>query len=239
MNRFLLAVSLTLLGAATSCARRVPIPSAVREAVESVCRPRFLTADWTLNAGTAFLAATGKDEPPLLLTVIHIFGPAGGLNRQIPSNELAGIVTGANCQRLNGGPPIEAGRPLSLQGAQPAGGTGLARDVAAFPATEQSKRLSFARRDPHRGARVWLVGQSRGGASAGQLIHGARVVQIDSGWLYFEYDDETSVLNGTSGAPVLNEAGEVVGINAGASQEDGSLIGFAVGVEAARRVLAR
>jgi hypothetical protein len=71
-----------------------------------------------------------------------------------------------------------------------------------------------------------------------QLIHGAKVVRVDSGWLHFDYDDKTLILDGTSGAPVLNEAGDVVGINAGASEQEGRSIGFAVGVDAARKVLA-
>ena len=127
MNRFLVALSLILLGAAATCSRRVEIPSAVRETVSLVCNPRFVTADWSFSAGTAFLASTGSEEPPLLLTVIHIFGPAGGLNKQIPSDQLAEVVTGAHCQRLNGGSPIEAGRPLRVQDAQPAGTAKVAK----------------------------------------------------------------------------------------------------------------
>jgi V8-like Glu-specific endopeptidase len=60
-----------------------------------------------------------------------------------------------------------------------------------------------------------------------EKLHKATVTEASDSILSFEYDDNNLTCNATSGAPIINEKGEVVGVNLGYKQKDGKLIGIA------------
>ena len=117
-------------------------------------------------------------------------------------------------------------------------------DLLILPAVEASgldrlqsankptlRKLKLAVAAPVNGDTIWLA--ARVGESEARL-HQATVVQIDGDWMFFEYAAELD-LAATSGAPVLNAAGEVVGLNLGGGKmPDGKFVGSANPVTALR-----
>jgi hypothetical protein len=80
---------------------------------------------------------------------------------------------------------------------------------------------------PAKGERVWLAASVSGGASPEERLHAATSCGKDEfGNFIYEYDNRKLVLSGTSGAPVLNAAGEVVAINVGVDKIPNRLFGI-------------
>jgi hypothetical protein len=105
--------------------------------------------------------------------------------------------------------------------------------MAAFPVMSVPAHvLELAHSVPSVGDSVWLVAQVRSGAAPDVLLHKAIVVSSDRTFLRFAYDNGALNLRATSGAPVVNSAGQVVGINFGGQQEGHWLVGDAVGLGA-------
>jgi hypothetical protein len=80
---------------------------------------------------------------------------------------------------------------------------------------------------------VWVAAALEG--QPGSLWQ-AKVVEISPGFLFFEYTNRELKLDGTTGAPVLDAAGAVVGLNVGFGKlEDGALIGSAAPLAALKQ----
>jgi S1-C subfamily serine protease len=94
-------------------------------------------------------------------------------------------------------------------------------------ASPQSQALPLADEAPPAGAQVWVVAQVRGGVPQGQVMQSGKV-QSNKPWIIIQFDNDRIVTNGASGAPVLNAAGEVVGVYSGHSKENGHVLGFII-----------
>lgn len=228
-------VSAFVLSAVFSQPLRAEEP--LKNAVDSTCRPTFQTAAGPLSAGTAFvLASPGKGRLALLVTAHHLFGPAGGMERQLSWKELPSSVAGAQCLPLaSGASAIKAGRALAVRNAHsdPDSGNGFPRDMAMLPLAAMPKRaLTLSASEPKPGDTVWLVAsvQPANGRQGHQaFLHKALVTQADRTMIRFLYDNSSLQLRATSGAPIINSAGEVVGINYGGGQSSSGMVGLAVG----------
>ena len=85
-------------------------------------------------------------------------------------------------------------------------------------------------RVPALGAQVWVVATVRGGTPVGQIMQSGRVTS-DSAWpkwLVFQFDNDRIIAAGASGAPVVNAAGEVVGVYSGHSPKQNHVLGFVI-----------
>jgi S1-C subfamily serine protease len=84
---------------------------------------------------------------------------------------------------------------------------------------------------PALGSQVWLVAKQHSGASADQIMHSGKVVNVHTR-LIFQFDDDKLITRGASGAPVVNAEGEVVGVytgdRIGLANVQGHLFGFAI-----------
>lgn len=111
------------------------------------------------------------------------------------------------------------------------------RDVAAFRvasgAAVQPGRLAAA--PPQVGEPIWLAASLGRGVPA--RAHQAVVVEITERTLVFRYAKDIAAPLYTSGAPLLNGAGEVVGINVGGGMFEGYRFGHASHVASLRRHL--
>jgi len=117
--------------------------------------------------------------------------------------------------------------------------SGPVRDLAIFPVPAAGVTpLKLAKEAPAVGATVWLVGQAFAGAPATVLLHKAKVLSTYDIGLTYELVDTKLNLAGTSGAPVVNENGEVVAINLMGGLQRGRLIASGNGVRVFRTVLA-
>jgi hypothetical protein len=236
-NRSMLCVFLSI-GAAAAAAEP---PKGV---VDAICRPTFELKDQPLSAGTAFLMETGVEKQPVVLvTAHHLLGPMGGLSAEVAWSDVPKAVKRATCKSVNNAAQTWIGMPLAIPGAASFNNQtkdGL-RDIALL--TLQGKPtvqpLKLAATQPKVGAPVWLVAQLISGAPKEKLLFKAKVALVKDLALNYVVEDPegTFDLRATSGAPIVNERGEVVAINiAGSRVADGfNLAGVSINV--ARKAL--
>lgn len=223
-------VAAVMLGLALPAAAQDP-PG---DPAESICRPRFLVDGKPLTAGTAFaLAPRAQGGDPLLVTAIHLLGPAGGLAQDVPWDRMALRVRLAHCDPIKKDDP-EAGEgwrggpALGVPGARPMGALPY-RDIAAFPLGTSVPLLELASVPPRPGDKVWLVAEVLN--APGKLLHRATVNYSGVQALQYVFDDPALQLRATSGAPVIDAAGQVVGINLGGGKDGADLIGIATSLQ--------
>jgi len=234
------ALTLTLfaLSFATYAAASAAPPSKVRQAI---CRPVFQADGETFSAGTAFVLDLPKPATrTLLVSALHVFGPDGGLDKQIPAAELAQRASVVECRALDSAETWHAGRALTIPGARPLESNYL-KDVSAFildgsmPAHPTHLKLASA--PPKAGDAIWLLAQVLEGAPGTELLHRAVVRSSKDEALQYEFDNALLKLQATSGAPLLDVNGDVVGINIGAGGSHGKVIGVGDSLASLRSLL--
>jgi hypothetical protein len=197
--------------------------------VDTICRPIFELKDQQLSAGTAFLMETGVEKQPVVLvTAHHLLGPMGGLPAEVAWSDVPKVVKRATCSRVNNAAQTWIGMPLAVPGAASFNNKtpdGL-RDIALLSLQGKATvtPLKLAASQPKLGDPVWLVAQLVSGAPKDKLLFKAKVVRVQDLSLNYliEDPDGTFELRATSGAPVVNERGEVVAVNmAGGRAADG------------------
>lgn len=224
---------LTLLLALSSAALAAT-PPALSES--SVLRPEFQLAKTRLLAGTAFLL--DLDGEIVVVTAYHLFGPMGGLEKQIGSRELPTAVKSATLKDAwTATPAGAAGPPFPLPDAAPMGGPTAALDLAVLPyqptppaegaPAPTPHPLPLAGALPKLGETVWVAAPLVNGTAETPRLLEAKVVEVNENWLFYSYTKTDLDLTATSGAPVLNASGQVVGINLGGGKMDAELIGSA------------
>lgn len=109
------------------------------------------------------------------------------------------------------------------------------RDIAAFSINKTSRvrPARLAQQAPRRGETVWLAARFSDTARTRQ----ATVVEQTEHSYIFRYLDSSRGIPFTSGSPVLNSSGEVVGINIGEGRFKGRSFGHAHQVDSIRRHL--
>lgn len=194
----------------------------------SLFSPTFETKEAVYSAGTAFALKLPQEKRPLLITATHLFGEAGGLLREVPSSELPTFVLSVGLQDLfdpNASTfPLEA-KVLALPGAT---SEDLSKDLAAFLISENTKIPTYELeiKPPMVDEPIWLAASVAGGAPAEQKLHKAIVKESDSETLCFQFENPDLDLTATSGAPILNKDGKVVGINIAGEEIDGKILGY-------------
>lgn len=207
----------------------------------SVLRPAFTLADGkSFEAGVAFAADWNGET--LVLSATHIFGPPGGLAEAIPPEKLASTVksvrfTEAWTHEKVGGERVVVTVPgAHVMGADATGDLSVFRtppslDRLAGPAVTPLVPLTLAAADPKVGDVVWLAGPVVGDTAP---LHSAKVVEVKPGFLFYAFDAPVD-LTATSGSPLIDTKGQVVGIHLGGGLSDGKTIGAAGPVTAIRK----
>ncbi|MBX3466823.1 MAG: hypothetical protein KF878_07990 [Planctomycetes bacterium] len=166
------AVLLALTASATWAQERAPEPKP-----GSLFRPTIHADGQARRAGHAFPVSwrAGGDEPrPLVLTCLHLFGPAGGLPRQLDGAALAGAVERLELADAFGrAATVTVRRALALPGSFPADDErGPGGDLAAFDCLRVVSTASGAPRVTRWWARdVGLVRERVEGGSGLDLVH--------------------------------------------------------------------
>lgn len=192
--------------------------TAVIAAQTSICRPKFNLDVKSYEAGTAFIVGGHR---PSLLTAQHLFGPDGGLEKAILWQEMPKRAGAVSCKQMNAGGKWSTGPAIATNGAHamdPSGQSGSLNDVAAFPLINDkgtSSYLFLAATVPAPGSKVWLIAQVEGAVKGPILLHSATVLGSQNGAMLFAYDDSKINLDATSGAPIVDMLGKVVGLNLG------------------------
>lgn len=233
--------ALTLLAVAACSPATAQIEAGAPTAASAaVCRPEFKVEGEALDAGTGFLVEA--DGRTFLVSAQHLFGAGGGLAHEIPWQEMPARVSGVSCSGFSDGRVWTAGPPLAIAGAAAGADLEAMNDISAFPITldaeSRSRTLRLATTPAKAGDTVWLVTRLLRGAPATRLLHRAEVGRVTSGGtLLFVYEASEIEIQATSGAPIVNERGEVVGVNFGGLTREGRTIGIATGLPAVRAAL--
>ena len=186
--------------------------------IRSLCKPIFTIDGGRRASGTGFLMETiAGRRRTYLFTAQHLFS--------IAPRELPAHATRADCVTPTSARSFATGAAIAIAGAHPMGPPGDYKDIAVFPVIGHSPGLPLATRDVAPGDFVWLLAQPASGRELQSLLHRARVLRTQ-GFLAYRYDDQTLGADQTSGAAVINAAGEVVGLNLGYTRAtNGDLIG--------------
>jgi hypothetical protein len=208
-----------------------------------VFRPVFRTSDGVVEAGTAFAVAWRGRH--VLLSALHLLGPAGGLSRDVPAAAVPKVVAQVELDPCFEGTeqpkqtfPAQA---INIPSAQPLGNISSgAGDVIAFwmPVSSAFPALPLADKTPPTGARVWLAASVESGAPEGAHLHPAQVIEVDqAGDLLYAFDESGLELRATSGAPLLDAQGRVVAIHLGGGSPQGKLLGVGNPISRFRKYL--
>ena len=244
LGTFALVVAVALTTAVlTGCARRRSVPNVPpppsEQAANFVFRPAFaLAGGREIVAGTAFAARVNGKAPPMLLSALHLFGPAGGLRVQMRPARLpnevqsVALLTMDNSHQLGlaGRALLRDGYPLSLNG-------DCSGDIVAFALPRDTPALTLAPADPTINTRVWVMGQAVGDNGPTPRLYRGVVRDVKPTALTVVMDrkhDQT----GMSGAPVVNRQGQVVGMLIGGGEVLGKTAALCNPVSAMRRRLA-
>lgn len=191
----------------------------------TILRPDFYMRNTDFSAGTAFAVDIGDES--LILTALHLFGPDGGLDEQIPSSELANNIKKVEfTDAFTGDGCGECTQVLNIVDAE--ADSSVNKDIAAFIYGDNMNvpKLRIASKLPKKGETVWLAASVMT-APEDKMLHKAKVRSASNSMLTFVYEDEGINIMATSGAPILNSKGEVVGINIAAMDEGNKVIGAA------------
>ncbi|WP_010249918.1 trypsin-like peptidase domain-containing protein [Acetivibrio cellulolyticus] len=189
----------------------------------TILRPDFYLHGTDFEAGTAFAVEIPEKNASMVLTALHLFGPDGGLEEEIPSSELADNIQKVTfSDAFTGEACGECVEVLSIPDAEVS--SGVDKDIAAFYYGDDMKvpKLKISSKLPKKGETIWLAASVMT-APEDKKLHKATVRSASKKMLTFEYEDEGIMITATSGAPILNSKGEVVGINIG-GYEDGKTV---------------
>ncbi|MBM3459771.1 MAG: hypothetical protein FJX77_14715, partial [Armatimonadetes bacterium] len=157
-------------------------PPGPRLAPNTVFRPVFQMQNGKVfSAGTAFALRLRTDGMPLAVTALHLFGPSGGLDKDIPASELSRAVREVLLVPIGRNAPVaRAARAMTSTG-RPVGDDGdVSGDVAAFliPRPGRIPVLQPAGDNPRMGEWIWLVGDAVNHKPQSQRLFPARAITV-------------------------------------------------------------
>jgi len=185
-------------------------------------RPAFIQPDGeTFSAGTAVAVRTAPERAPVLLTALHLLGPAGGLERDTAPADIGKVVRGVLLLPFGAERPTAIARKALRTGGRtlPADDLDEPHDLAVFALGKDSRvnALPLAAANPGFGEWVWLVGDVWDHEPQTQRLFPARVLgKTPTGGLRLIFRPALE-LRAFSGAPVVNERAELVGLLIGGS----------------------
>jgi|GEM_PF-1107522 len=200
-----------------------------------VLRPEFETAAGKNRGGAGFAVRVEGDARRLVLTALHLVentagGPPAGVKK----------VYFRDAFGSEGGVPIGTATAfLEIPSAATHGKPSEAGDVIGIWAAEDCffPTVPLATQNPAPGESIWLVCPILKGAPEKLRLHHAKVDSVTDGDLVYWFDNSNLDVTDTNGAPLVNSAGEVVGIHLNGALENGKMSGFGNPVERFREPL--
>lgn len=212
----------------TSCSEPIDNASVVEPVLpeNTILRPSFELTNESFDAGTAFAVELKDKNVSLVLTAYHLFGEDGGLQEQIPASELPDRIKRVTfTDAYNDQACGECDKVLKIADAKT--NPSVNKDIAAIYYGDKlnANRLKLSSKLPKEGEAVWLAAATMLGTEP--KLHKAKVISTSDKSLIFEYEESGIELTATSGAPIINSSGEVVGLNIGGGERLGVMNGIA------------
>lgn len=203
--------------------------------VASAYVPTFETSLGDVAAGGIAVVTLDECATPVAISALHLLGPSGGLSRQVEPEVLGRVVRTLTIDRIDlGSEPLTIpARAIPMPNTAPLGKKSRDGDVVAFWVDASTgnadasalQPLRLATTTPAPGERVWLLAFADT-TSEESMLHPATVeARNDDGLLWYRFKDPSITLNGTSGAAMLNAAGEVVAINLAGAKDGKAALG--------------
>ena len=229
----LIAVTGTRIQAAEPSSTATPPVSLVAPSYpkDFVGGPEFTTTGGKQSAGTASVIKIKGETQSYIVSARHLLGPMGGFKNQTPAKDVPQFVKNITIKSFSGGSKrydvtgllVQTNR-LKADGGEPIDDMSIYKNHDTMT---QSQAVALADEIPSVGTPVWVVAHVRGGVPNGQIMQSGKV-RWNSKWIIIQFDNDGIITAGASGAPVLNAAGEVIGVYSGHSQQDGHILGFII-----------
>ncbi len=179
----------------------------------------------SFSGGTAFVCRLNDPGETVILTAHHLFGPACGWEVEFRWDELRDEFEAMTALSMNNFRKwVTSTELVEIPGAEGWNGDGYHRDIAAwrFPEGSELPALPLATELPQKGESVFLFARERGKEKL-ELFEAVVEIATDTEFTYRYKRTEKVNFGGTSGAPILDSEGRVVGINLGGYDEEGAL----------------
>ena len=205
-----------------------PKPPDPRIGKSVALRPTFvLRTGGSYQAGTAVAVRLQPRKAPIVLTALHLFGPAGGLDKDLAPPFLDQVIREVLLTPLGAKKPTGRARGalrktgFALKPEDP----DVSSDIAAFALVPGSKvnALDLSATNPRLGEWVWLVGDVVDHQPQTQRLFPARVMVASDKGTMVKFESSFR-LQAFSGAPLVNVKREVAGILIGGSEEGGMAV---------------
>lgn len=196
---------------------KTPTPINLNVDNETIIKPYFFAKEFQFEAGTAFIVE--YQDRLLLLTAHHLFSPAGGLSKTYSTNELKDASPSVRGYYLYSGVEFGwEGMFLPLKESSDYIKGNLTTDLAVFNIENaQLSSLEFSKTPAVEGDTVYLYARLKNQGIEQSFFHKATVTKSSGNILEYKYANQLLDPRATSGAPVLNNEGKVVGMNLAAS----------------------
>jgi hypothetical protein len=192
--------------------------------------PEFDTTAGKQAAGTASIIKLKGGTQSYIVSARHLLGPDGGFEKQTAAKDVPAFVKSIEIESFSGGTHHYNVTGLLVPANQVDTDGEAIDDMAVYQnhdTTPQDRAVALADQLPDVGTPVWVVARVRGGVPEGQIMQSGKVIS-NSTWIKIQFDNDGIIAAGASGAPVLNAAGEVIGVYSGHSDKDGHVRGFII-----------
>jgi trypsin-like peptidase len=181
--------------------------------------PEIRTDVGRVNVGQVF--SVRYQDREFFVTALHLFGPAGGLSRRIPPDDLTAVVNSVQLhdpatdeivhQDLI---PVDTGFGTPLNPAAEV--IDASKDIAVFLSNDSPALDAFeiARESPSEGDTLYVIGYQRFVETSRVRRFRLSLVDADESHWVLKYHEPVDV-SGMSGAPITNERGSLVSMLVG------------------------
>lgn len=227
-------LSSTAMNTSSTTTAGSPLPPQGSTQSQTARFPSSIGQDWlfipTINlndgrsivAGKAWCAKLPSGQTALV-TALHLLGPAGGLDVQIPPDRVAAAVNSVDLVSIDGNVSARTTTTLTKSG-KIREDDDCSGDVVFFLAPSSlaaSKAFSISRTPAAIGQRCWFFTCLSGDHVARPL---SGTVTVSSATRLQVRLDNRVVTQATSGSPIIDQSGNVIGMLSGHYESNGELI---------------
>ncbi len=177
----------------------------------------------SVSGGKAWCARLSNGQT-VLLTALHLLGPACGLDSQIPAEKVSAMVNSVDLVSADGSVSGHTTTTLSKSGSTRDDDDDCSGDVMFFQAPtsfSSSKAFSIANTPARIGQRCWFY-TCLNSENLAQCLPGT--VSFSSEAVMHVRLDHRVATRATSGSPILDQSGQVIGMLSGHFESSGELI---------------